>query len=138
MAKGGGAENMSRMAMLKPGDGANGITDLVVETVKTAGGAACPPLIIGVGTGGTLEKAALLAKQALLRPVGEASPNEETALLEKQALDLVNSLGIGPMGTGGRTTALAVHIETFPCHIASLPVAVNLQCHSARHAEVVI
>jgi fumarate hydratase subunit alpha len=138
MAKGGGAENMSRTAMLKPGDGANGIADLVVETVKTAGGAACPPLIIGVGIGGTLEKAALLAKRALLRPVGEASSDEETALLEKEVLDSVNRTGIGPMGTGGRMTALAVHIETYPCHIANLPVVVNLQCHSTRHAEVVV
>ena len=138
MPKGGGAENMSRVSMLSPGEGESGIIGLVEETVKNAGGAACPPLIIGVGIGGTLEKASLLAKQALMRPVGKHNPDAETASLEEKVLDQVNCLGIGPLGMGGSTTALAVNIIAFPCHMASLPVAVNLQCHSSRHAEVVL
>ena len=138
MSKGGGAENMSRLAMLKPGDGKEGIVDLVVKTVDEAGGSPCPPLIVGVGIGATAEKVMLLAKKALLRPVGKPNPDSEVARLEQEILDRINALGIGPSGFGGRTTALAVHVEVMPTHIASLPVAVNLQCHSARHKEAVL
>jgi len=138
MPKGAGAENMSRLAMLKPSDGKQGIIDLVAKTVDEAGGNACPPLIIGVGIGGTAEKAMLLAKKALLRKVGKQNPDPEVAELEQEVLDRVNALGIGPMGFGGTTTALAVHAEAMPAHIGSLPVAVNLQCHSARHKEAML
>jgi fumarate hydratase subunit alpha len=138
MPKGGGAENMSRLAMLTPASGRQGIIDFVVTAVDEAGSNPCPPLIIGVGIGGTAEKALMLAKTALLRTVGQPSADTETAQLEKDILRRVNDLGIGPMGYGGTTTALAVHVEVFPCHIASLPVAVNLQCHSARHKEAVL
>lgn len=138
MPKGSGAENMSKLAMLKPSDGRNGIIDLVVKTVDEAGGNPCPPVIVGVGIGGTSEKAMLLAKKALLRPVAEPNPDPEIAELEKEILGRVNALGIGPLGFGGRTTALAVHAEVMPTHIASLPVAVNLQCHSARHKEAIL
>jgi fumarate hydratase subunit alpha len=138
MPKGGGAENMSQLAMLLPNHGSQGIIELVVKTVDKAGGNACPPLIIGVGIGGTSEKAMLLAKKALLRKVGQPSPDPEVAQLEKEILAGVNALGIGPMGYGGSTTALAVHAEVSPTHIVSLPVAVNLQCHSARHKEAVL
>jgi len=138
MPKGGGAENMSRLAMLKPSEGRQGIIDLVVRTVDEAGGNPCPPLIIGLGIGATGEKAMLLAKKALLRKVAEPNPDPEIAELEKEILSRVNALGIGPLGFGGRTTALAVHAEVMPTHIASLPVAVNLQCHSARHKEAVL
>ena len=138
MPKGSGAENMSRLAMLKPSDGRQGIIDLVVRTVDEAGGNPCPPLIIGLGIGATGEKAMLLAKKALLRKVAEPNPDPEIAELEKEILSRVNDLGIGPLGFGGRTTALAVHAEVMPTHIASLPVAVNLQCHSARHKEAVL
>jgi len=138
MPKGSGAENMSRLAMLKPGAGSQGIVDLVVRTVSEAGGNPCPPLIIGLGIGGTAEKAMLLAKEALLRPVGEPNPDPEVAQLEKKTLAEVNALGIGPLGLGGTITALAVHTKMAPTHIASLPVAINLQCHSARHREVVL
>ena len=138
MPKGGGAENMSRLAMLKPSEGRQGIIDLVVRTVDEAGGNSCPPLIIGLGIGGTAEKAMLLAKKALLRKVAEPNPDPEIAELEKEILAQVNALGIGPLGFGGRTTALAVHAEVAPTHIASLPVAVNLQCHSARHKETTL
>jgi len=138
MPKGSGAENMSRLAMLKPSDGRQGIIDLVVRTVDEAGGNPCPPLIIGLGIGATAEKAMLLAKKALLRKVAEPNPDPEIAELEKEILSRVNDLGIGPLGFGGRTTALAVHAEVMPTHIASLPVAVNLQCHSARHKETTL
>jgi fumarate hydratase subunit alpha len=138
MPKGGGAENMSRLAMLTPASSRQGIIDFVVTAVDEAGSNPCPPLIIGVGIGGTAEKALMLAKTALLRTVGQPSADTETAQLEKDILRRVNDLGIGPMGYGGTTTALAVHVEVFPCHIASLPVAVNLQCHSARHKEAVL
>jgi fumarate hydratase subunit alpha len=138
MPKGGGAENMSRLAMLLPNQGSEGIIDLVVKTVDEAGGNACPPLIIGVGIGGTAEKAMLMAKKALLRKVGQPNANPEIAELEKEALTRVNALGIGPMGFGGTTTALAVHALVMPTHITSLPVAVNLQCHSARHKEAIL
>jgi fumarate hydratase subunit alpha len=138
MPKGAGAENMSKLAMLKPGDGKEKIIDLVVKTVDEAGGNACPPLIIGLGIGGTAEKAMLLAKKALLRKLAEPSPDSEVAKLEKEVLAQVNALGIGPLGFGGRTTALAVHAEVMPSHIASLPVAINLQCHSARQKEALL
>jgi fumarate hydratase subunit alpha len=138
MPKGAGAENMSRLAMLKPSDGRQGIIDLVVRTVDEAGGNPCPPLIIGLGIGGTGEKAMFLAKKALLRKVAEPNPDPEIAELEREILARVNALGIGPLGFGGTTTALAVHAEVMPTHIASLPVAVNLQCHSARHKEAVL
>jgi fumarate hydratase subunit alpha len=138
MPKGGGAENMSQLAMLLPNQGSQGIIEVVAHTVEEAGGNACPPLIIGVGVGGTSEKAMLLAKKALMRKVAEPSPDPEVAQLEKDILAAVNALGIGPMGYGGSTTALAVHAEVIPTHIVSLPVAVNLQCHSARHKEAVL
>lgn len=135
MSKGGGAENMSRLAMLKPAQGREGIIETVVTAVDEAGGMPCPPLIIGVGIGGTAEMTMLLAKKSLLRPVGQPSPDPEVAELERDILESVNDLGIGPMGLGGRTTALAVHAEVMAAHIASMPMAVNFQCHSARHRE---
>jgi fumarate hydratase subunit alpha len=138
MAKGSGSENMSRLVMLKPADGKRGVLDFVRKTVEKAGGNACPPLVVGVGVGGTAERAMIKAKKALLRNVGKPGKDRETAELEREALEEINRLGIGPMGFGGKTTALAVHIESYPCHMASLPVAVNLQCHSARHKEVVL
>jgi len=136
--KGGGAENMSRLAMLKPAQGRQGVIDFVVKTVDEAGSNACPPVIVGVGIGGTVEKCVMLAKRALLREVGKPNPDGEVAELEREILKRVNNLGIGPMGYGGRTTALAVNIEVFPTHIASLPVAVNMQCWCARHKEVTL
>jgi fumarate hydratase subunit alpha len=136
--KGGGAENMSRLAMLRPAQGRQGVIDFVVDTVDKVGANPCPPVIVGVGIGGTAEKAFMLAKRALLRKVGEPSPDTETAALEEEILKKVNGLGIGPMGYGGRITALAVQVEVFPAHIASLPVAVNLDCHSCRHQEAVL
>ena len=138
MTKGGGAENMSRLAMLKPADGRQGIIDFAVRTVEDAGGKPCPPLIVGLGIGGTTDSVMLLAKKALLRDVGKSNPDAEVAELEKELLQRINNLGIGPQGFGGRTTALGVHVETFPAHIASMPMAVNLQCHAARHKEVVL
>ena len=138
MPKGGGAENMSRLAMLKPGDGRQGVIDQAVRTVDEAGGNPCPPLIIGLGIGGTAEAAMLLAKKALLRPVGKPNTDPEIAELEQEILERINALGIGPMGFGGRITALAVQAGVMPAHIASLPVAVNLQCHNARHKEVIL
>jgi fumarate hydratase subunit alpha len=136
--KGGGSENMSGVKMLKPADGVEEIKAFVVDLVKAAGSNPCPPVIIGVGIGGTMDKAALIAKKALLRPLGEHNSNPPDAQLEAELLRLVNDTGIGPAGLGGRITALAVNIETFPCHIASLPVAVNIQCHAARHREVIL
>lgn len=133
--KGFGCENMSRLKMLKPSDGIGGVKDFVVETTRLAGLNACPPMVIGVGIGGTMEKAALLAKRELLRPLTRPAESEEIAALEKELLESVNALGIGPMGLGGDTTALAVLVATFPTHIAGLPVAVNIQCHAARHKE---
>ncbi len=138
MPKGGGAENMSRLAMLRPAQGRQGVIDFVVNAVDEAGSNPCPPVIVGVGIGGTVEKTVMLAKRALLRKVGEPNPDADVAELEKEILQRVNNLGIGPQGFGGRTTALAVHAEVFPCHIASMPVAVNLQCHSARHKEAIL
>lgn len=138
MPKGGGGENMSRLAMLYPAQGRQGIIDFVVKTVDAAGGNPCPPIIIGIGIGGTAEKTLMLAKKALLRKVGQPHPDGEVAELEKEILKRVNKLGIGPMGYGGRITALAVHAEVIPAHIASLPAAVNLQCWCARHKEAII
>jgi len=136
--KGGGSENMSRVTMLKPSDGIEGIKKFVVERVRESGANPCPPLIIGVGIGGTFEKAALIAKKALLRPIGSVNPDPELAILEEELLLRINDLGIGPQGLGGRTTALAVHVEMHPCHIASLPVAVNINCHASRHKEILL
>ena len=136
--KGGGAENVFRQTMLSPAQGRQGVLDFVVNAVDEAGSNACPPVIVGVGIGGTVEKTIMLGKRALLRKVGEPSPDTETAELEREILERVNKLGIGPMGYGGRITALAVHIEVFPAHIASLPVAVNLECHSCRHKEAIL
>jgi fumarate hydratase subunit alpha len=136
--KGAGAENMTRLAMLTPVDGRQGVVDMVIKAVDEAGSNPCPPVIVGVGIGGTAERTVLLAKKALLRKVGEHNPDPETAELEKELLEKINRLGIGPMGYGGRTTALAVNVEVFPAHLASMPVAVNLNCHSSRHKEAVI
>ncbi|HSJ57336.1 MAG TPA: fumarate hydratase [Anaerolineae bacterium] len=136
--KGGGSENMSQLGMLKPADGREGVIKFVVESVRRAGANPCPPIIVGVGVGGTAEKAVWLAKHSLLREVGKPSDDPELAALEAEILERVNRIGIGPQGFGGRTTALAVHAETFPAHIASMPVAVNIQCHSARHKEAVL
>ena len=136
LAKGGGAENASRLMMLSPSAGADAVVARVVEVVEEAGGRACPPLIVGVGLGGTFDTAPILARRALLRPVGQPNPEKHIAEIEARTLSAINDLGIGPMGLGGSVTALAVHIETAPCHIASLPLAVNLQCHSARHGEI--
>lgn len=138
MPKGGGSENMNRLAMLKPAEGRRGVIDFVVKAVEEAGSNPCPPVIVGVGIGGTADKAMILAKKAPLRKVGEPNADPEIAELEREILERINSLGIGPEGFGGRTTALAVHAEVFPTHIASLPVAVNLQCHSARYKEAVL
>ena len=136
--KGFGSENMSRSWMLNPTAGLSGIADAIVETVRLAGGKPCPPVVVGVGIGGTLEKAAILAKHSLLRHLAEPSADTTIAQLENDVLGRINELGIGVQGVGGRTTALAVHIETFPTHIAGLPVVVNIQCHSARHATRII
>ena len=136
--KGGGSENMSQLGMLKPADGRDGVIDFVVESVRRAGANPCPPIIVGVGVGGSAEKTMLLAKNSLLREVAQPNPDPEVAELEAEILERVNRIGIGPQGFGGLTTALAVHVETYPCHIASMPVAVNIQCHSARHKEAVL
>ena len=136
--KGGGSENMSYLKMLSPAAGRQGVIDFVVDCVDRSGANPCPPIIVGVGIGGTIDQTALIAKKALLRPVGQPHPDPEVAELEAEILERVNKLGIGPQGFGGKVTALAVHVETFPCHIASLPVAVNLQCHSARHKEAIL
>ncbi|MDO9228276.1 MAG: fumarate hydratase [Syntrophales bacterium] len=138
LSKGFGSENMSRLAMLTPAGGRQGVIDFVVKCVDEAGANPCPPIIVGVGIGGTAEKCMLLAKQSLLRQVGEPHADSEVAELESEILKRVNDLGIGAMGYGGRITALAVHVEVFPTHIAALPVAVNLQCHSVRHREATL
>lgn len=138
LAKGAGAENKSKVKMLTPAEGIKGITDFVVETVKEAGASACPPYIIGVGIGGNFEQAPLLAKKALLRDIKDINKDKDLARLEKDLLVKINKLKIGAFGFGGDTTALAVKIESMPCHIASLPVAVNIQCHSARHKSIII
>lgn len=136
--KGGGSENMSEVRMMKPADGVEGLKEFVVERVRRSGGNPCPPVIVGVGVGGTFEKCAYLAKKALLRELGSVHPDPYYADLEKELLEKVNATGVGPQGLGGRTTALAVHIEAHPCHIASFPVSVNLNCHAARHKEAVL
>jgi len=136
--KGGGSENMSRLFMLPPSAGRAGIKERVLETVNEAGPNPCPPTIIGVGIGGTFEQAALQAKKSLLRPLGTPNPDPELDDLEKELLAEINKLGIGPQGLGGRTTSLGVHVRLLPCHIASLPVAVNVQCHASRHKEAII
>ncbi len=136
--KGGGAENMSRLFMLTPAAGRQGIIDNVLKAVDEAGSNPCPPVIVGVGIGGTAEKTMMLAKKALLRKVGEHNADPEVAELEGELLKRVNELGIGPMGYGGRTTALAVNVEVFPSHIASMPLAINLNCYNSRHKEAII
>jgi fumarate hydratase subunit alpha len=139
MPKGGGSENCSAAKMLTPSAGIDGIKKFVLETVSSAGANPCPPIIVGVGIGGSLEQACVMAKKALLRPVGEQNRvDERVEQIEKELLESINNLGIGPAGLGGRVTALAVNIEMMPCHIASLPVAVNIQCHVARHKETIL
>lgn len=135
MPKGFGSENMSALKMLKPADGVEGVKNFVLETVEKAGANPCPPIIVGVGIGGSFDKAAYLAKHALLRPVNEPNPDEYYAALESELLDKINALGIGPQGFGGKTTALAVLIEAMPTHVAGLPVAVNISCHATRRAS---
>ena len=136
--KGGGSENMSRVAMLTPSDGIEGIKRYIVQRVKESGSNPCPPTIVGAGIGGTFEQAALLAKKSLLRSLGSKNPDPELDRLESEILEEINRLGIGPEGLGGRTTSLAVHILMMPCHIASFPLAVNIQCHAQRHKEAVM
>lgn len=138
MPKGGGAENMSTLCMLKPAQGADGIIQAVVDTISCAGPNACPPVILGVGIGGTVDRVTLLAKHALLREVGSRHPDPRLAAMEDEMLSRVNALGIGPQGLGGSTTALAVFVEEAPSHIAAMPVAVNVQCHAQRHKSVVL
>jgi len=136
--KGGGSENMSEVKMMKAADGIDGVIDFVVDRIKRSGGNPCPPIVVGVGLGGNFEQSALLAKKSLLRPLTEKNPDPKWAEVEDEILEKVNNLGIGPQGLGGRTTALGVCILSKPCHIASMPVAVNVQCHAARHKSVVI
>lgn len=136
--KGAGSENMGALKMLTPSQGIQGVKDFVVKTVVEAGGNPCPPIIVGVGIGGTMEKATLLAKKALTRKAGDPHPNPDYARLESEIFEIINRSGIGPQGLGGKVTALAVHIEAFPTHIATMPVAVNLNCHASRHAEAVL
>jgi fumarate hydratase subunit alpha len=136
--KGGGSENMSEVKMMKPADGVEGVKNFVIDMVKRSGSNPCPPVIVGVGIGGSFEKCAEMAKRALLRPVGSKHPNPFYANLEAELLEKVNKLGVGPQGFGGTQTALAVHIQTHPCHIASFPAAVNINCHVARHKEIVL
>ena len=138
MPKGAGSENMSVIRMLRPTEGVEGIRNFVLECVQKAGANPCPPVVIGVGIGGDFEKAALIAKKALLRPVGSPNAKLELASLEEILLKSVNKTGIGPEGLGGKVTAMAVHVESFPCHIASLPVAVNINCHAARHKTIIL
>ena len=136
--KGAGSENMSQVKMLTPAQGRKGIIDFVIQVVKEAGGRACPPLIVGVGIGGNIEKCAEIAKKALLRDLNDVSEDEDARLLEDELLTKINELNIGPMGLGGKITALSVKVNLYPCHIASLPVCVNLQCHASRHKEVIL
>ncbi len=136
--KGFGSENMSRLAMLKPSDGREGVVDFIVKAAIEAGPNPCPPIVLGIGIGGNMEKAALMAKHALTRPLGESHPDPYYAEMESEILDRVNKSGIGPQGLGGRTTAIGVNIETYPTHIAGLPVAVNISCHVTRHKTITI
>lgn len=138
LPKGGGSENMSRLFMLPPSAGWEGVKERVVQTVSEAGPNPCPPLVLGVALGGSFETAAREAKRTLLRPLDRPNPDSETADLENELLNAVNNLGLGPQGLGGRITALAVHLKILPCHIASLPLAINIQCHACRHAEAVL
>ena len=138
MPKGAGSENMSMIRMLKPTEGVAGIRHFVLDCVRKAGANPCPPVVIGIGIGGDLEKAALLSKKSLLRSVGSPNPRLELAALEEDLLKRVNKTGIGPEGLGGTVTAMAVHVESFPCHISSLPVAVNINCHAARHKTIIL
>jgi fumarate hydratase subunit alpha len=138
MPKGAGSENMSAIRMLRPTEGIEGIREFVLECVKRAGANPCPPIVVGVGIGGTFEKAAVMAKKSLLRHIGSPNPKLELASLEEELLKAVNRTGIGPEGLGGKVTAMAVHVETHPCHIASLPVAVNINCHAARHKTIIL
>src|SRR5437773_2044362 len=138
MAKGGGCENRSKYRMLTPAEGVPGVKEWIIECVKTAGPDACPPLILGVGVGGTFEKSAILSKKALFRELGSPNPDPTLDALEKELLDRANRLGIGPQGYGGDTTAFGIHILTYPCHITSLPVAVTIECHAHRHQEVTL
>jgi len=138
MPKGAGSENMSTIKMLSPAEGVQGVKKFVLDWVRERGANACPPLVVGVGIGGTFEGVAKLAKKALLRPIGSKNPEPFYAEIEEELLKEINNLGLGPQGIGGSTTALAVHIETYPCHIASLPLAINLQCHAARHGTIVL
>ena len=136
--KGAGSENMSLVKMLIPADGIEGIKKLVLDTVFNAGGKPCPPIIVGIGLGGNLEKAAMLAKEAVLREIDDEATDPLARKLEQELLQEINDLGVGPMGLGGTVTALAVKVNTYPCHIASLPVAINIQCHASRHKSVVL
>ena len=138
MAKGGGCENRSKYKMLTPAEGAAGVKDWILECIRTAGPDACPPLIAGVGVGGTFEKAAILSKKALFRELGSSNPDPAIDAIEKELLERANRLGIGPQGYGGDTTAFGIHILTFPCHITSLPVAVTIECHAHRHKEATL
>ncbi|MEJ8553649.1 fumarate hydratase [Tepidibacter sp. Z1-5] len=136
--KGFGSENMSRIKMLKPSDGVKGVEDFVIETVSNAGANPCPPIVVGVGIGGTMDKAAYMSKKALIREIGNHNDLDHIKDMEKRLLKKINDLGIGPQGLGGRTTALSVNIETFATHIAGLPVAVNINCHASRHEEIIL
>jgi fumarate hydratase subunit alpha len=138
MPKGGGSENMGAFSTLVPAEGEAGVKDFVLKTVEYAGGKTCPPVVVGVGVGGTMDWCSWIAKKALLRPIGERNSNPYYAKMEKELLESINNMGIGPLGMGGRITALDVHIEYYPCHITALPVAVNLQCHASRHATAQI
>ena len=138
MAKGGGCENRSKYRMLTPAEGVAGVKEWILDCVRTAGPDACPPLVLGVGIGGTFEKAAILSKRALFRELGTPNPEPTLDTLERELLDRANRLGIGPQGYGGDTTAFAIHILTYPCHITSLPVAVTIECHAHRHKEVTL
>lgn len=136
--KGGGSENMSTVTMMKPSDGLKGVKEFILNFIDKAGGNPCPPIVVGVGIGGNLEKSALLAKEALLRDVSDINSDENLRTLEEELLRDINKLGIGPMGLGGRTTALSVKVKVHPCHIAQLPLAININCHAARHKEVIL
>lgn len=136
--KGGGSENMSTVKMMKPSDGVEGVKKFVLDFIDNAGGNPCPPIVVGIGIGGNLEKSALLAKEALLREINDINPIGFYKDLEEELLEKINKLGIGPMGLGGRTTCLSVKIKAHPCHIAQLPVAININCHAARHKEVIL
>lgn len=136
--KGGGSENMSYVKMLAPAAGVEGVKDIIIEAIKAGGGNPCPPMVVGVGLGGTFEKAALIAKEALMRDLNDKSPDPVNAKLEEELLELINNTGVGPLGLGGTVTALTVKVNSYPCHIASLPVAVNINCHAARHKEVIL